>query len=195
MQVPYSTVLLAAEGQRAGAVRGGVRAAGCDHDPDGEARQHLHFHLGEEPGAHQVVGAQGQPDHGDRRRPQAPGHADVLSQEAHPAGGVRELRQPHGHLRQLHHRQLPHAARQGAGGEGLPRQAHLHAARVRRRLRRRRQLPWHHRHARRAGQVLQEVAQSRAVISVVVGFGLGLLPPVIFHSSLLMLLLYHGTMI
>ncbi|AQK58979.1 Beta-galactosidase 11 [Zea mays] len=45
-----------------------------------------------------------------------------------------------------------------------PEKAHLHAARVRRRLRRRRQLPWHHRHARRAGQVLQEVAQSRAVI-------------------------------
>jgi hypothetical protein len=40
-----------------------------------------------------------------------------------------------------------------------PRQAHLHAAHVRRRLRRRRQLPRHHRHARRAGQVLQEVAQ------------------------------------
>ncbi|ONM04238.1 Beta-galactosidase [Zea mays] len=91
------------------------------------------------------------------------------AQEAHPAGGVRELRKPRGHLRQLHRRQLPHAARQGGGGEGVPRQARLHAARGRRRLRRRRQLLRHHRHARRAGQVLQEVAQRGAVIQSLVG--------------------------
>ncbi|KAG8048213.1 hypothetical protein GUJ93_ZPchr0008g12393 [Zizania palustris] len=154
-------VVAEADGERADAVRRGGRQAGRHHDPHREARQHLHLHLREEPGPRPVVGAQGQPAEGGRRRPQAAGRAVMPAQEDDPAGRLRQLRQPARHLRQLHHRQLPRAAHQGGGREDLRRQEELRAPHLARVLRRRRQLPRHHGHARRAGQVLQEASYRR----------------------------------
>ncbi|XBI09808.1 hypothetical protein VPH35_137276 [Triticum aestivum] len=87
----------------------------------------------------------------------------VPGEEDDPAGGVRQLREPAGDLRQLHVWQLPHAQGQGDCGEGVRGEEELRAGRVARGVRRGPQLPGHHGHAGRAGKVFQEAEDRRAI--------------------------------